>query len=351
MLTVYAPETLSALCKIAKVVSVQWTRKFYDSGGFEIHIPPRTPYVENLKSGNIICYKQNAGVIRYIHQNKNDIIICGNDLKSLLGQRIIVPPFVYNKENPTVIEGYDRTEGTVEEIMRYYVNNHTIDPFDTKRKIPNMTLANLKNIGKNAKWQSRFENLLSELTTIGQYDEIGFDVIFNRDIRQLEFTCFKGRDLSKSVIFSREYKNIDDCQYTLDDSTSVNTTYVGGDGEEESQYIEKVSESEFQGFERREDFISASGSEFEEIKDRGLSHLKEKKVSEIVEANANTKLKYKEDWDLGDYVTVKTEVLGETVIIEKQITEVKEVYEYSNIYASPVFGNKKESVIKKLMKG
>ena len=351
MLTVYEPQSLSVLCNITKVVSVQWTRKFYDSGGFEIHVPPGTPYAENLKSGNIVCYKHNVGIIRYVYQNKSDIVICGNDLKSLLGQRVIVPPFVYNQESPAVIEGYDRTTGTIEEIMRYYVKNHTIAPTDKKRKIPNLVLSNLKGFGKDAKWQSRFENLLSELTTIGQYDEIGFDVVFNRTKKQLEFECFKGKDLTASVIFSREYKNIDDCQYTYDDSTTVNTTYVGGDGEEESQYVEKVSESEFQGLARREDFISASGEEFEEIKDRGLAHLKEKKVSETVEASANTKLKYKDDWDLGDYVTVKMDVLGETVIMEKQITEVSEVYEHANVYASPVFGNKKESIIKKLMKG
>ena len=54
---------------------------------------------------------------------------------------------------------------------------------------------------------------------------------------------------------------------------------------------------------------------------------------------------------MGDYVTIRMNVLGETVVTEKQITEVKEVYEHSNVYAAPVFGNKKGSIIKKIMKG
>lgn len=349
MVTIYNPKTCSVLCNIVKVTSVQWTRNFYDIGGFEIYISPSSPYTEFLKSGNMLCYRENTGIIQYVKQNKEEIIVCGNDLKSLLGQRVIVPPFVY-LENPAVIDGYDRTTGTIEEIMRHYVNMHAINPTDTKRKISNLFLVAEKGIGKQANWQSRFENLLSELTTIGQYGEIGFDITFDRKDKYFQFECFKGKDLTKSCIFSRGYKNIENYEYTYDDLSTVNTTYVGGDGEEESQYIEKVSETDYSGFLRREDYIEASGEELEDIQDRGLAHLKEKAAAETIEAEANTKLKYKEDWDLGDYVTIKVDVLGETMVMEKQITEVTEVYEHSNVYAAPVFGNKKDNIIKKILK-
>lgn len=350
MITIYNPNTRSVLCNIVKVTSVQWTRKFYDSGGFEIYISPNSPYTEFLKSGNLLFYRDNTGIIRYVKQNKEEIIVCGNDLKSLLGQRVIVPPFVY-KETPTVIDGYDRTSGTVEEIMRHYVRTQAVNPTDTKRNFTDLRLGDYQGLGKQAKWQSRFENLLDELSEIGRYDEIGFDIVFNKTDQLWYFQCLKGRDLTKSVVFSRDYKNIEEYEYVYDDLSTVNTTYVGGDGEEESQYIEKVSEDDYTGLIRREDFISASGENIEDIQDRGLAHLKETAASETVETEANTKLKYKEDWDLGDYVTVRMNVLGETVVTEKQITEVKEVYEHSNVYAAPVFGNKKENIIKKIMKG
>ena len=298
----------------------------------------------------MICYKHHTGVIRYVHQTSKDICICGHDLKSILGQRIIVPPFVY-KDTPEVIEGYDRTAGTVEEVMHHYVSTQITDPIDSNRKIEKFLLGDLKGIGKDIKWQSRFENLLSELSTIGMYDEIGFDVVFNKEEKTFSFVCLKGADLTKSIIFSRHFKNIEDYQYTKDSSSSVNTTYVGGDGEEELQYVEKVSNENYTGYWRREDYISAGGEETEEIKDRGLSHLKEKTVSETIETETNGKLKYQQDWDLGDFVTVKVDVLGETVITEKQITEVNEVYEHANVSVVPVFGNKKENIIKKIMKG
>lgn len=350
MVTIYNPETYSVLCNIVKVTSVQWTRKFYDSGGFEIYISPSSPYTEFLKSGNLLCYRENTGIIRYVKQNKEEIIVCGNDLKSLLGQRVIVPPFVY-KETPAVIDGYERASGTVEEIMRYYVSTQAVNPTDTNRKFYNLYLRPYQGLGKQAKWQSRFENLLDELSEIGRYDEIGFDIVFDKTKQSLYFQCSKGRDLTKSVVFSRDYKNIEEYEYVYDDLATVNTTYAGGDGEEESQYIEKVSEDNYIGLMRREDFISVSGENIEDIQDRGLAHLKETAASETVETEANTKLKYKEDWDLGDYVTIRMNVLGETVVTEKQITEVKEVYEHSNVYAAPVFGNKKGSIIKKIMKG
>lgn len=350
MVTIYNPKTYSVLCNIVKVTSVQWTRKFYDSGGFEIYISPNSPYTEFLKSGNLLCYRENTGIIRYVKQNKEEIIVCGNDLKSLLGQRVIVPPFVY-KETPAVIDGYDRASGTVEEIMRHYVSTQAVNPTDSKRKFSNLFLGSYQGLGKQAKWQSRFENLLDELSEIGRYDEIGFDIVFDKTNKSLSFRCSKGRDLTKSVVFSRDYKNIEEYEYVYDDLATVNTTYAGGDGEEESQYIEKVSEDNYIGLMRREDFISVSGENIEDIQDRGLAHLKETAASETVETEANTKLKYKEDWDLGDYVTIRMNVLGETVVTEKQITEVKEVYEHSNVYAAPVFGNKKGSIIKKIMKG
>lgn len=350
MITVYHPKTLNMLCNIVKIKSVQWTRKFYGCGGFEIHLPLNAPYAEFLQSGNLLRYQGNVGIIRFLQQTEDDITVSGEDLKGLLRQRVVVPPFVY-KDNPEVIDGYDRVSGTAEEVMRHYVSAHAIAPTDSKRKIENLSLGSTVSTGAGIHWQARFDNLLDVVSEIGKYGDVGFDILLNAGQKKLVFQCAKGADKTKSIIFWRKFKNISGYDYTLDDTDTVNTAYVGGDGEEERQYIEKVCETEYSGIERREDYVSVSGGELEDVEDKGLSHLRENRQEETVEAEANTKLVYREQWNLGDYVTVKAEALGETVIMAKQITEVKEVYEPGNTYAAPVFGDRKESKLEKIMKG
>ena len=80
----------------------------------------------------------------------------------------------------------------------------------------------------------------------------------------------------------------------------------------------------------------------------GRAYLKDNKTKESVEAEANDRMEYKKDWFLGDFVTVRLNVLGETLLLDKQITEVQEVFERGETKIIPVFGEKKDNIIKRI---
>lgn len=356
MLTIYDPVTLTRIWNFTKITSSQWTRRFYDVGSFEIHLPPNTENTKYLKQYNIIYEHDNFGIILYLKQTMNDIEIRGYDLKGICSMRLVIPPFIYMDAPVEPIYGYDRIKGKAETVMKHYIKTQLTEPTDLERKINNMRIETDLERGADMAWQAKFTPLSAELQKIGIFAQLGYNIILDRVNKRLVFDVTQGKDRTKSqsvvapVVFSRRYQNIDDFEYENDSLGSVNTLYVGGNGEEEQQYITKVYKAEYSGIHRVEGYTGVSSDDVEEVEDGGMSYLEENNVKETIEANANQKLKYKEDWFLGDYVSVIADVLGEKIMLNKQITEVQEVYEHGNVKIKPTFGEKKDSVIKRLIR-
>ena len=86
------------------------------------------------------------------------------------------------------------------------------------------------------------------------------------------------------------------------------------------------------------------------MRDGGTAFLKENAAKETIEAEDSGRFTYRTDWSLGDYVTVRVAMPGEVLTLDKQITEVREVYNRGETKIEPVFGEKKESLIKKMKK-
>lgn len=356
MLTIYDPITLTRMWNYTKITSSQWTRRFYDIGSFEIHLPPNTDNVKYLKHHNIIYEHGNFGIILYIKQNRNDIEVRGYDLKGICSMRQVIPPFIYMDAPIDPLYGYDRIKGKAETVMKHYIQTQLTNPTDVNRKINNMRIEADLVRGPDMAWQAKFTTLSTELQKIGTFSQMGYDIVLDRANKKLVFDVIQGTDRTKNqnvvspVIFSREYRNIDDFEYENDSFGSVNTLYVGGNGEEEEQYITKIYNVEYSGINRTEGYTSVSSDDVEEVEDGGMSYLEENSVKETVEADANQKLKYNKDWFLGDYISVIAVVLGEKILLNKQITEVQEVYEHGNVKIMPTFGEKKDSVIKRLIR-
>ena len=305
---------------------------------------------------NIIYEHDNFGIILYLKQTMNDIEIRGYDLKGICSMRLVIPPFIYMDAPVEPIYGYDRIKGKAETVMKHYIKTQLTEPADLERKIKNMIVETDLARGPDMAWQAKFISLSTELQKIGTYAQLGYDIKLDQVNKRLVFDVVQGKNRTKSqnvvapVVFSREYRNIDDFEYENDSIGSVNTLYVGGNGEEEQQYITKVYKAEYTGIHRFEGYTGVSSDDVEEVEDGGMSYLEENIAKETIEADANQKLKYNEDWFLGDYVSVIADVLGEKIMLNKQITEVQEVYEHGNVKIKPTFGEKKDSVIKRLIR-
>lgn len=145
---------------------------------------------------------------------------------------------------------------------------------------------------------------------------------------------------------------IDSYSYSLSD-TSTTYSILLGVGEVSGHTLNKYekaelpqytvfyfNDSEQSGFDRKEKVGDCSKWNDDIVK------LTETATASILNSND-----YKTKWNLGDFVTIKINIFGETISFIRQITEVEETFTSSEKKVVPTFGTPKENIIRKLMKG
>lgn len=329
--------------------SLIWTRRYSKCGEFELHCNLTPETIELLKRENIIWKKGDleAGYIEYrnLSQDSNGqetLVVKGKFLTGYLGRRIIW--------------GTENLNTTAELGIRELINNHAINPTNTDRKIDLFALGDLKNYTQTLKKQASYKNLLETIEEIANTNELGIRTLIDIQNKQMIFDIYEGlnRTAGQSVnapaIFSREFENVLEQEYTDSFNNYRNTVLVAGEGEGVER--EFVTIENGQGLDRYELFIDARDlqseidgttipiEEYREmLKNRGISKLSEYKEIQTFESkiNLNSNLTYKEDFDLGDVVTCTSKKWG--ITIDTRITEIEEVYEETGKQINVTFGN------------
>jgi len=338
--------------------SLRWIRRYSKCGEFELHCSLTPETLELLQRENVILKKDDleAGYIEYRNlkhdrQGKEILVIKGKFLTGYLGRRIIW--------------GIENLSTTAELAMRQLINNHAINPANTDRKIDMLTLGDLKGYTNNIDKQVSYKNLLETVEEISSTDGLGIRTLLDIENKQMIFDIYEGlnRTAEQSenapAIFSREFENVLEQEYTDSFNNYRNTVLVAGEGEGvEREFVAIVNG---QGLDRYELFIDARDlqseidgttipiEEYREIlKNRGISKLSEYKEIQTFESKINLRsnLTYKYDFDLGDIVTCTSKKWGITV--DTRITEIEEVYEESGFDVNITFGNSIPTLIDKI---
>ena len=333
--------------------SLRWIRRYSKCGEFELHCSLTPETIELLKRENIIWKKGNleAGYIEYRNlkqdvEGKEVLVIKGKFLTGYLNRRIIW--------------GIENLNTTAELAIRGLVNNHAINPTDTDRTIDLLTLGSIKNYTQSVNYQTSYSNLLDEVESIANANELGIRTLIDIQNKQMIFDIYEGtnRTAGQSVnapaIFSKEFENILEQEYTDSLNNYRNVVLVAGEGEGSARELVTVGQGI--GLDRFEMFVDArdlqstiyeDGGETnipseqyrEMLKNRGMSKLSEYKEIQTFDSKINLRsnLTYKHDFDLGDIVTCTSKKWG--ITIDTRITEVEEVYEESGKQINVVFGN------------
>lgn len=319
--------------------SLIWTRRYFETGEFELHAPITPDNLNLLMLGNIVWKRGalEAGVIEDVTlaQNslQNQIIAKGRFLESYMDRRLIRPTFTF--------------DGYVEVAMRTILSNAV--------SIPLVQLGTLNNFPETVEFQATYKNLLDYEVKLSKYSNIGFRFRPDFTNKTITFETYKGLDKTMSqharnrVIFSEKFNNITEASYSENDQIYKNVCYVGGEGEGSDRVYVTVGDDTLTGLERREVFLSASDisseglttTEYQNLlKQRGNNLLAEDIFSQVFECSteANGNFVYKTDYDLGDIVTVRKASWG--VETDLRITEVTEVYEFGAMVVTPTFGTK-----------
>ncbi len=345
--------------------SLIWTRRYYDVGIYELHIP--ADFFSLIQKGKYLFRNDRAelGVIREVNYAQSDkgqrTAYCkGYFAESLLNDRII--PLTYTKT------------GTPEAISRDMVNQYVINPADSGRKIPHIALGESHGLGSSVSFQSTGDQLGDKMYEIEKTQEMSHRLAYDYQSNTLTFECWKGLDrrdtqsVNSWAVFSDSFYNVKNVTYDKDDSSYANFAYVAGAGEGTARTVVEVDGRTDSSEERREIYVDArdlqktytdddgnektySDSEYLALlKQRGLEKLSEYSIVETVnsDVDAEANLVYRKDFDLGDLCTYQNTQMN--IECTKRITEVQEVYEGSKQTLNITFGTDTTTSITKLIK-
>ena len=329
---------LYRLGTIENHTSLQWHRKYYECGTFELHAPATEDNIRLLQPGNVIRPKgkDEAAVIRGDQTEEestlvNEIVRNGYFLPIYFNDRLTGPMFTFN--------------GTCEDAMRYMINRMAAVPL----------LEVAPGIGDATKitFQATYTNVLTYLSKIARYCELGFRVVPDFKGKKMTFETYKGIDRTTKqgtkprVIFSESYNNLNRAKHTYSDETAKTKIVVGGAGDGADRIYVTVGGGT--GFDLREEFLDAkdinkddfsTNAEYlEALRIRGEQYKAENAVIENIEAEVEAEVNfiYGTDYDLGDIVTVEKAKWNK--VLNLRITELCEVYEYGGMYVVPTFGD------------
>lgn len=359
--------------------SLRWIRRYHKTGEFELHCSLDSNTLSLLQRENII-YKKGDVEAGYIETRQLKLDGIGREYLEIKGK------FLTNYNDRRI--SWDRINftGKTEELMRKLVNDNIISPSNINRKIPNLILGEIKNYAEDIKYQNSFGNVLEQLENLSNTSNLGYRNLLDIKNRKILFDVYKGVDRTVNqtsiapCIFSRDFENILEQEYTDSLNNYRNTTLIAGAGEGTARKITSIEKG--QGLDRFEMYVDARDIMDTEEKKKIVTETDEEgnvteheeteeveipweryeplllqrgreKLAECTEINTfDSKINvlgnnvYKKDFDLGDVVTVLDKKWG--IRIDTRITEIEEIYEEKGQDINVIFGNNIPTIIDKI---
>lgn len=316
--------------------SVIWVKRFNDAGQFELYIPASTEMLELFTGDEIILTRDDSTAVMSVEnvhletdaENGDYITVKGRSVECFLGRRIVPKQTTFQNT-------------AAETVIRSLITQNVINPTPTSRKIDLITLGTAQGYTDIINKQVTGKNLLTVISSICKEQNYGFELQFVNG--NFVFNLYKGIDRSYNqtantfVVFSPEFENIGNTEYSEDKTTLYNAVYVAGEGEGTSRVIVGVGNAA--GLQRRETWVDARNESSDTdagtltpteyalmLSQQGREEIKQATETiqfngEILNFNAYT---YGVDYNLGDVVQVVNEygITGTATITE--ITEVED---------------------------
>jgi hypothetical protein len=359
--------TMDILAEIDNYESLMFNRSWHGIGQFELRLNRYKKYADTLVKNNLILIGSDLNKVfivkhREIELDENGKItenwlIKGYALKSIVAQRITTPP---------IHTAYDNKNGNAESVMKHYINTNLVNPVDSKRKIPQLVIAQNLQRGDNISYSSRYKNLGEEISTLSLVSGLGWDVTLDIDNKLWVFDVLQGSDLTvnqsvlPSVIFSPQFESLKSMQYVQSELNYKNVAIVAGQGEGVDRRIVEVGDHA--ALNRHEIFIDARDVEevdenerpipinqiVQALEYRGQQQLAELIQEEYLEGQilTNSPFRYQIDFDYGDLTTIQNTDWG--VTMDARITDIKEIYEETGFNIEATFGNNRPTLIQKI---
>ena len=375
-------ETVEPLGLIDEMASLLWHVKYFDVGTFNLLAPITDNNKRLLTEGNIIVKHdgkrevtdaaggiwRRAAQITYVHITKDE-----NGLEQIEAQGYMLSQWL----NKRCISQQIVTTATNQSIINTMVKNNCGSSAGTKRRFPRFIMLAQETIAGSAVEYANevYAKLGQEVKARAQAGKLGYDILINERSRQYGFYLYKGKDLTAKnsegntpCIFSRDFDNVNEQEYTASIENCGNFIYIQGAADDNgSQPVTTVDGEGASGLELTEVFCDATdiarkyqsgetevtiplNTYLQMLKTRAAAELENygKIINFVSTINTNSNLKFKQDFDLGDRITCKETKWG--IQIDARITEVTETYQKGAEEIEATFGDSLPTLVDQIRK-
>lgn len=314
--------------------STIWTDRYREEGDFEVFLFPSKEIIANAKD-DYYLYNPFSEHLMIIERQEitTDVeegarfIVTGHSLESILKRRIVW--------SQTTISG------SLQNGIKKLIDENIINPEVEARKISNFIFKESSDTAiTKLKHEQQYTGdiLYDVIKNLCELYDIGFKIIYNFETGNFEFSLYKGTDHSYNqnrnpyVIFSPNYENIINSDYTHGIEDYKNVTRIGGEGTGVDRFMADYGTA--YGLTRREIFtdardVSKKNDDGTQLSDDEYTNLlqqrgKEKLSGYVIkegfegEVEASKMFVYGQDFFLGDCVQVENEfgISGTSLVSE-----------------------------------
>lgn len=333
-------KNLKRIGLIDNYVSLIWTTRYYFCGDFELYLPVTTEFINMLQIG---CYLETTEskyvmIIESIDiktdiENGNYLTVSGRSVESLLDRRIVANRLSANNQ-------------PIETLATYLVEWNFTNPMTEKalRKMDEIAIsAETKGFSDEITTQYFGDNVYDAITDLCQSYGYGFrmPLINGKFTFEMYAGLLRTRSQKDNVpaVFSPEFENLVNTEYTYNVQEYKNVAFVAGEGEGSAR--KTTFSGKTAGLERREMYVDARDLSSENVSSdsqyvsmlvsRGKDKLAEKNVLQEYVGEVNN---FPDYCGLGDIVEVENEFGMKATA---RITEIIESYSTSGNTRVPTF--------------
>lgn len=266
-------KTVQPLGAIDELASLLWHTKYFDVGTFSLLAPITDNNSRLLVEGNLITKHdgkkevktadggvwRRAAQITYVHITKDE-----NGLEQLEAQGYMLSWWL----NKRCIYPQIVATGTNQYLINLMVKNNCGSAAGTKRRFPLLTFLAQETIdGVAVEYANEvYAQLGQEVKARAQAGKLGYDILLNERERLFGFYLYKGNDLTATntegntpCIFSRDFDNVNEQEYTASIENCGNFIYVQGAADDDgSQPVTTVDGEGATGLDLVEVFCDAT---------------------------------------------------------------------------------------------
>lgn len=284
----------------------------------------------------------------------------------------IIAPSLNMILNDRIVLGQQEFTGTIESVMKSFVNANAVNPVNPNRIIPNLEISANRGIPIEVTEGTVNKPLCDYLYELAKKHDVSFDILLDHTNKKFVFDVWQGMDrstqqtLNPHVIFAKDFDNVLTQNYVEDIKNNKTTAIVLGEEiEGQSQEIVTVNDG-ISGFDRKEILVQSTNvrkkykdnngneitltdAEYRRLlEEAGKNTLAEYQTIKTLESEVDplSNFIYGVDYFMGDKVSVRNDELG--IILHTRIISVVETVNKQGMDLKVNFGSNIPDLLEKI---